>query len=162
MLKSNWKFGYGVGTFMQSESGNTMTILRIMNYEFWSCVLAKNFINNSGPLFPVCKLFIFMCCFKDFRPIPTECGVAARPVHRSLRQPYVVRFCTFQNIFTWEIYRFLPGRDLVPICWRTHSWEIYRRATPLFAKRIALGVKVMVHYEGHATKPAQIWDLPTS
>jgi hypothetical protein len=107
--------------------------------------------------------FLFSCTVsKDFRLMPTEGGVAVQVVHGSLREPYVVRICTFQNIFTWKIYRFLPGRDLVPVCWRTHSCWIYRLATPLVAKRIASGVKVMVHYDGQATKPAQISDLPTS
>ena len=147
---------------MHSESRDPMTILGINIYEFWSRVLASDVIKNSGPLSTVCKILIFMYSFKNVCLIQSEDDVAVQPVHSSLCEPYVVRFRTLQNIFTWEIYRFLPGRDLVPVCWRTHSCEIYRRATPLFAKRIALGVKVMVHFNGHATKPAQIWDLPTS
>lgn len=163
MTKSHWKFSYRVGTYStHSESREPMTILGINIYEFWSCVLASDIIKNSGPLSTVCKIFIFMYLYKNFRLIPNKDDVAVQPVHSSSREPHVVRFCTLQNIFTCKIYRFLLGRDLVPVCWRTHSCEIYRRATPLFAKRIALGVKVMVHYDGHATKPAQIWDLPTS
>ena len=148
--------------YMHSEPTDPVTILWNKIYEFWSCELAKDIIKNPGPLSTVCKIFVFMYSFKNFRLIPNEDDVAVQPVHSSLREPYEVRFCTLQNIFTWEIYSFLPGRDLVPVCRRTHSCEIYRLATPLFAKRIALGVKVMVHYDGHATKPAQIWDLPTS
>lgn len=92
----------------------------------WGCVLAK----DSKNLLRVPNILLSYFIWKYIQT--TEGEFLAQPVNRSLRKPYVVRFCTIQIIFTCVIYRFLPGSDLVPACWRTHSREIYTRAVPPF------------------------------
>jgi hypothetical protein len=83
----------------------------------WSCVLAK----NSQHLLRVCNILIIVFYFKEFSLTPTKGEFQAQLMDRYICEPYVVRFCTLQNIFTCVIYRFLLGSDLLPVCWRTHS-----------------------------------------